>query len=188
MGRKTWWLTGAGCALMLALARMVAQRQPPAVPDEAGGVACGDPKLLCDQVWKLAATVSELKAQVVMLRAEVLEAHLAVQRGLVSRLGTRSEQAAAQQRRLDDQEAFRRQELQEIEEHLQKSDLPAEQRSQAETVRAELVGARLQEIETERGALRNQEEEIRRGLDREQKRLSELEVRAREVSANQSYR
>ncbi|HZT32136.1 MAG TPA: hypothetical protein VFA33_19765 [Bryobacteraceae bacterium] len=178
MGRKTWRLTGAGCALILALAGVRAQRQTETPQEQSGGVSCGDPKLLCDQVWRMAATVSELNAQLAMLRAEVLEARLAGQRGLVSRLKTEVEQVSAQQRRLEDQESSRRQELQEIEEHMQKTDLSPEQRSQAEDVRFELAGPRLQEIETERVALRSQEEEIRRGLDREQKRLSELERRA----------
>ena len=175
MGNNTLLVSAAVGLVVLTLAPVGAQRSA-APPVEPAGVACGDPKMLCDHVWKLAATVSELQFELGQMKRDLAEIRLERQRKTVAESAVELQQLAVAQQRLEEQETERQQELQEIEQVLQRDDLTADQRVQANAARTAVAGLRLQEVETERSSLLERGDELRRQAGQEQQRLHELEA------------
>ena len=174
---------------LLVLAFAPAGGQRPAAPSVGdGGVSCADPKMLCDHVWKLAASVSELQFEVGRMKQELLQVRLERQRALVARSAAELEQLAAEQRKLDDEETGGRQDLQAIDEHLQQGDLSSEQRAESEAARDEIARVRLQEVEAGRAAVAARAEDIRQALERDKQGLLEIEVAARQALAGPGLR
>ena len=181
MANNTLTRAAAGCLLVLGLGSGGGQA-PSGPPRDSGGVSCSDPKALCDQVWRLAATVNQLQCDIGRLKQDLVLAQLDLQHGRVAKRRSELQQITVARGRLDERETTCLQEIQEIEEHLQRKDLTGEERAQAEEARADLAGPRLQEIEAERAALLVQIDEVSRQVEHEQLRLSEVEGAAREVS------
>ena len=145
------------CALVLAL-----------------GSANGQDKVLPD-IKDLRATVDHLRAEVALLRNALARLEFERRRDRIQQMKEQLATVRAEQARLTEFDRVRQQDLREIEELLTRDGVPAGERLDLESTRAELAVTREREIVEQSEAVRRRESELLRRLETEEQAAKGLE-------------
>jgi hypothetical protein len=138
------------------------------------GSARGQDKISPD-VKNLHATVDHLRGEVALLRHALARLELEWYRGRIQQLKEQIETLRAEQVRLKELDRARQQDLRELEELLARTGVPAEERLDVESTRAELAVMREREIVEQSDAVRLRESELLRRLETEERAAKRLE-------------
>jgi hypothetical protein len=144
----------------------------------ACGVAAGQEAAPGDAKRELAAlraTVEQLRAEVALLRRQVVQLELDRRRDAIRQIKAELETLRAERARLEDVDQARRQDLRDIEDLLVRGDLTDDDRSGMEAARAELAVEREREIDQQSEAVRGRESELLRRLETEEASTKRLE-------------
>ena len=119
--------------------------------------------------------------EVLELRTDILQFLVQAQQSTVRSLKRELEQLHQQQRRVQEAEESRSQQVAQVEEQLSSPDLESESRPQVEAVKQELIVDGAEKLKAEQSSLRQREADLAARLESEVQRAQALQQRAAQV-------
>jgi hypothetical protein len=122
-----------------------------------------------------------LLTEVLQLRADLLQFLISTQQSTVQALKHDMDRLKLQERRLEESETGRNQQLAAIEKQLASVDLEASARPQIEAIRQQLYGEAAEKLRLDRLALHQRQADLKTQIDTELQRLQTLKWQAEKV-------